>query len=698
MTHEPPADSAFLSLPQRHTRLLRILGPAPAQSGAAVTPCTRLDSPNTVVAGVLGGLCGDDGTLIQPVEIILALDPATVTPNRQVPAASVVRALISLPACLKQVSTVPGFELLRDAVQEPRPIGPLLYCRHRRLVFEARSPQTAKKLAWGGEAAGGATGDIPVELVVWDGPAAGRDAAIYGSRGGRSALGVVLPFDQMILDQGAVAARAAEVSPADPAVAAEVSREHACSTCTEHDRCYPTGGGYSYASDRLVVVSALAAPLVVRPLGEWRISEAARIVGGMLASEVAVESGGGLGGDNELTAWRVQRAAVIDQTGPARLLIGETDGRGLIELARIKLALLADTLSQLDEFWRATERPHMQWTDDTVRCAWQPPGALPATAWGFRPILRKGGLQPDSPSTTVNGKPTPYPPVFSEATMLPAEVVEASRYFDEPRPTTVFIKKAVAESGGARVTVLLENLGVPWELFTPADTVVLKGPNWHALLAPLAERDKNDGSGLPMTGVVKGTVDRWKTGEQFDRCECRWLPRFGQAVDLHAAGLLLFETMFVHDGFRSDAYRAAFARERDELHRLLRGVPRDQREGTARRLLADRSEIDSPNALWSRRNLLFRGDERRTSRLDAFPPALWQSIITVGARMTTYVDGFSYCPDRSAAAPRLPSGMLLPLVELRGLLALLDDLLFGRSTPGTVIRDQLVPPRSGDAE
>ena len=61
--------------------------------------------------------------------------------------------------------------------------------------------------------------------------------------------------------------------------------------------------------------------------------------------------------------------------------------------------------------------------------------------------------------------------------------------------------------------------------------------------------------------------------------------------------------------------------------------------------------------------------------------------MTYGLRLTTSIPGFSFCDDRGCVAPRIGDGLLLPLVELRGLIALLDDQIFGRSTPGTKVRE-----------
>ena len=76
-------------------------------------------------------------------------------------------------------------------------------------------------------------------------------------------------------------------------------------------------------------------------------------------------------------------------------------------------------------------------------------------------------------------------------------------------------------------------------------------------------------------------------------------------------------------------------------------------------------------------------------RLDAFPPGLWQAIVTFGLRLTTGIAGFSFCVGRDHAAPRIGDDLLLPLVELRGLIALLDDLVVARRAPAEQLRESL---------
>ena len=681
---------AFVTLPVGRGGLVRVLGPRADQAAVAVEPLVKLDEPLGVLQAYVGGVCRADGELVQPVEIMLARDPAGVPPSELVPLSAILRAFRALPELYAALPVTAGFELLCRAVAESERPGPLLYCRKRHCVFAARSPNTADALTAVPESDQEAdAGGVPLGLLSWDGPGEdGRSVALYGGGdGGSCPLGDVRSLDQMISDQGGVVRRGAGLADADPNAFAKLSAVHPCCTCEERERCYPEGDGYSYALDRLIVINAGDVPLTPLPLGEWQLDEAARMIGGLRPGELFAEAGAD---ENDLDRWRRARAVAIESSGPALLLAGETDGRELIEVARVKLALIADVLEQLDAAWRIVERPHLCWNDETVRLAWRKPTATPAANWGFAPLLRKIGMQPGLTIGGEEGVQLAYPPAFSDRSLLPAEVVEALRSFGQPRSATVFVKSAKAEGeNSAEVHVLLEDTGIAWELCAPGDVMTIAGDGWQATLSPAAQHNPDDGAGLPFVGRAVGQVAGLRESEQIDGCECRWYPRFDEAVDLHAVGMLLLDTLLAHDECGTKRLREELAGEREELTRACLALELEQREGKARGWIAERSENDSPGSVWSRRNLLQQRADRSAARLDAFPAAIWQPVIALAMRLTAAIPGFSYCADRSQRAPRTSDGLLLPLLELRGLIALLDDRLFGRSAPGSALREAI---------
>lgn len=735
MVDQEPCSSAFLPLPIPHGDVLRVLGPRPADAATTVDPLSRLDEPVTVIGSCLAAVCDARGLPVQPLEVMLVLDPSTVVPNKQVSVPAVGGCFRELSKLLERMPNVPGYEVFHEALYsreiggEERILGPLLFCRKRRCIFAACSPRTAAMLApvmetdrgnparnssgpnadatstdgseaqasWDSDArfadAKGADGTaLPALLMSWDQVGRGPDdpvdaeVNIYAGRGGSCSLGIIKSLDELILDQGRVVELAAEMQTSDPQAAANLALRHACVACPERERCYPKAGGYAYAADRLVPISAAAAPVILRPYGAWRFDEAARVLGGLSLRDSLAER---QAEPTAFEAWRAEQAGEFDAAAPPRLLAGETDGRELIEIARLKLSLVADLLAQLDVVWRETKRPHLCWNADTARVAWRRPGAVPAMCWGFQPILRKIGLQPLADIETRDGRPLAYPPAFSESAYLPPLAAEAARYFDEPRFATLFIKRAQPDGDELIVNVLVEQMNVAWELFAAGDALHASGEDWRAVLSPAGQRDPDDGEGLPFSGRMRGKVEHLRKGDQIERVECRWYPRFGQATDLHAVGILLFETLLAHDERTIHSFREHLAAEIAELTTVCLANPPEHRENQARAWLTERCEIDAPAAIWTRRNLLFRRGDRNRTRLDALPPVLWLEIMTTGLRMTTSIPGFSYCPDRACDAPRVGDGLLLPLLELRGLIALLDDQIAGRTAPATAIRTKI---------
>jgi hypothetical protein len=653
----PP--SSFVPLPTHFGDLLRLAGPPPAEALTTVDPLVKLDEPRGPLAAVLGGVCDPDGQLVLPLEMAVMLPAHLARLPAGVEAAAFGRAFAALPDLLARVPLPPVGELQRTAFGVLDRHGPLLYCRKQQRLFVAQEVRDGQAVA----------------ATLPETPADSAEAC-----------------EVLIRRQGEVVALAGELAERDAAAHAELSGVHVCVTCPLNTRCFPAGDEYAYAVDRLVVVHAHVGPLVLLPAGAWRLDEAARLLGGAEPANVAA-------GDGEhadpLADWRQAEATAIERAGRRLIYIGEPGGRDLAEILRLKLALLADVLEQLDAAWRARCQPHLCWTEQTVRALWSRGGGVGATAWGFRALLRNIGWQPLSDVAGAESAALPYPPVFSEPALLPPAAVAAMRYFGEPRRVNVFVKAAEAQAAGAvGVQVLIEELGIASEQFCAHDVVRVTGAGWPAELTPTEGHDPADGAGVAMCGVARGEVGALRADDVLEGCECRWYPRFGEAEDLHAVGMLLLRTVLATDEVDGRRFFESIAAERDALLQACGTVGPAEREAVARSWIAERCGIDTPGALWTRRNVLYERAARAAVVLNGLPPALWQAVVSLALRMVTPVAGFGYCAQRGMAAPR-SGGQLLPLLELRGLIGLLDDRLFGRRAPAAAVRAAL---GGGDAQ
>jgi len=204
--------------------------------------------------------------------------------------------------------------------------------------------------------------------------------------------------------------------------------------------------------------------------------------------------------------------------------------------------------------------------------------------------------------------------------------------------------------------------------------------------SPCAERDPNDGEGLPFAGRATGTA--LQVGEDYPGAEVRWYPRCGEALDLHALGALACRGLLATDERDDERFFEALHADLAGLRKSLGTLAIEQREAFVQNWATERAEQDAPANVWTRRNLLHDRAGRGTTALDGLPAPLWQACVLWLLRMLTCVEGVGYCDDRTAAAPR-DGDLLLPLAELRGLLALLDDALLRRAAPGERVTEAL---------
>ena len=265
--------SPLVPLPTRFGDVLRLLGPPPKEAPTAVDPLVKLDQPLGLLQAFVGGLCRPDGQLRQPVEVLLVLDPALNPPHDVIPITALLKTYRQLPDLYVRLPNPVGYELVPELFGSTDHLGPLLYCRKRHGLFVARSPNTAEPLTNVSikdvpDGTDEGSDNIPVELLVWDGPPEKDSAAsIYSGRDGTSPLGPVQSFEQLILDQGQVVARAVELCKSDSAAYHRLAGEHLCCTCSERERCYPGKDGYAFSADRLSVVHASENQLLPLPLG-----------------------------------------------------------------------------------------------------------------------------------------------------------------------------------------------------------------------------------------------------------------------------------------------------------------------------------------------------------------------------------------------------------------------------------------------
>ncbi len=479
----------------------------------------------------------------------------------------------------------------------------------------------------------------------------------------RAANGALLPatrdHDHLIESQRAFLAATSPVLDQAP---------HLCVRCEERTRCYPADDGYAYAADRLLLVNAQTRLDAVRPLGEWQLTEAADWIAGRAPEDIHDERLGPLNG------WRTARWRELARAAPRLLLVGEPYGRDLVEILRLKLRLVVGALVELEHDWSRSGRPLLRWNDDSIRVVLTATGSLPAFAWGATPLLRAPATD-DRYAEQAADRVWPYPKCSTEDWPYPAEVAEAARLIGQTRSCQLVVKSTRAGSSSPGAACLLEDFGVPHAWISAADRFVVEGEEWSAVLTPSGAHDPADGAGI--AGLVRLPRPA-KTGDVLGPLRGRWYPGFGQGTDVAALGALLLDALVSNDAHPPAPRRHMLERELAELTTKCRAVDSGHAGNQAQAWLSQRGVDDAPANLWSRRALLYRAAERDRARLEDFPPALWLAALSVAVRMATFIPGWSYCSNRAAEAPRM-GGASLPRLELEGLIASCDDVIFRRT-------------------
>lgn len=674
--------STFVPLSIGEGLFVCLQGPGASESGVAVDVLTPLDRPHGVLQSYVGGVCDASGGLLEPVEFVFAevgrLEGFRhlISPDDLVGRLGIQRSVVSA-RYVEGGRTAAGVLCAWAQV-----VGPLYYCRKKRAVFTGRSRLGGS--VFSGVPDGEGRSAKGWTFVLWDAESGvGADAVVYKPSGGATPVGKGRTLEQLVMDQGEVVRHCECLGEEDADAYAALKSAHACCGCEERGRCYPGEGGYAYALDRLQVVHGTVIPAVVAPLGALRLREAARLIGG----GEGLDAGEGESRADGFAAYRRDVVSRYREAGPALMTAGERDGRPLLEMARLKLSLFEGVLADLEEVWRATGLPHLCWTDDTVRVDWRGSRSVPGAGWGMSAVVRKGGLQPAYEGSWLPGDVhgLVYPPHFSEADLLPPEVVLASRGFDQMGRGGLFVESVERVETGWRGTFLLEDLGISPAQFCAADLLRVEGAGWRLVGNPYFGGKAT--SGVRLRGVVLGSVLDLSKGQELKDLRVWWYPRFGESVDLHGVGMLLIEALLGHDERGGRALREVALSERRELTTVCEAVAVEQREKRALGWVEDRCQSDSPDSLWSRRNVVARREERAVVALDALPLPLWHVVVAFCLRMVTNIEGFSYCGDRTRSVPRLRDGTPVIRSELSGLVALLDDHLFGRRQPGAWMSD-----------
>lgn len=141
--------------------------------------------------------------------------------------------------------------------------------------------------------------------------------------------------------------------------------------------------------------------------------------------------------------------------------------------------------------------------------------------------------------------------------------------------------------------------------------------------------------------------------------EVSYYRAFNVPCDIYSLGILLFRALLVHDSqdIQTVGEALKYIEGRIELS-LPRGEPADP--ARVRELVLE--HIRSDTRTFNRFSLLYNKEKRAGNR-NAIPEDLWEDLLLLAFRMTTWIPGFSLCDDSGDFDPADPSAAAGKVLE-----------------------------------
>ncbi|MDX2200527.1 MAG: hypothetical protein SF069_16350 [Phycisphaerae bacterium] len=575
----------------------------------------------------LGGLLGADNRLALRAELLLIRPTEAPRPRRAAPIDALLAGVVRAAEQINELES-PAAETGKtqtDAAQiralwgPPRSLAPLLFCRRCGRIIQARSRVDGTPLLHRAPLAdpAGPTTMPPFHLLTDAG-----DADVEAVR-------------NLLLDQGRLIAQGPSGAFRSPREEDEWLSEHPCASDRDRARWDPDRGGYPYAEEWLTPISYAALPLLITPHGDTTLEAAA------MASR-------------------------------DRRFSRESDDRRTLEALRARLGLIEPLLAQLDRRYRLLQRPLLEWRDDS---------AVASSAGSA--LLRNPWIAPVEPEDAKTHPATAFAPEGHDPALLPEGTAELLALAESEHSATLILR-AFGKRDEKRCELadgLVDLSPLRGDIFCAGDRIEIAAAGGRAVLTPTGVRNADDGkSAVAVTGRLYDAWAKLQRPGEIANCTVRWHPRLGEAVDLFAVGVRMLDCLLMNDARDLALLRRGGAELRAALQAQCAPLATaDARAATFERLLDAALAGCSADDLWSARAV--HGDRAARAVADAGPLAFryWRAACAMGLRLSTLVADVSYCPHRAADAPRAAGGTLLPLVELRGLMSLLEDALLHRS-------------------
>ncbi len=440
-------------------------------------------------------------------------------------------------------------------------LGPRFFCKHRKLFFHPRSPESFELLH-------DCHDQQLLTRIGLPTPSAGRERFLCGKEDtgspnfrlftetpptGAGAKGVGTE-EECILAQGRVAHARAAIAESDPKLNAELEATFPCYTCTEARRCYPEDGGYARVIDRVAVFSLHNFQSECVELFDLQFDDFADFLGG-----------------RGLDAWIEDVRRAPTSTTNAHLLNrlqhlrdcplsfasdGYSDAAGMMEILLLKWELVTQVVDRVLKLRADVGRAHLSLTPRHVLVQLGPTGTAARAAWSFRVGLI--GVADAVPVRVEDGVDAALtrPPASTDPFYGSAALHRASAEFERWRRVAVRLEEVTADPENPSITKvngrLMDSSLVSSDL-GPDSVFQIDLPaadSLHRLVVWGKPTEKPSGNEVAFTGALAGqkhAVDlSLCVGNLIEEVNCAHYPYLGVTHDLYALGVLGVRAMLVN--------------------------------------------------------------------------------------------------------------------------------------------------------
>lgn len=594
------------------------------------------------------GLFDSSGRLIAPYALkVQRLDALMPDARPGVPPATGARVdadwrdrMEAVRRCGSEIGGLNGIDVEeKESPGGGRCIGPRLFCKHRRLFFRPRSPDSLTVLETCRDDPLLAEHGLPTysqshhRFLFSPEDARRGKIRFFSDRAHlRESSDVVVGGEEdCFRSQGRALEMKSELIESQPELHRELLRELPCYDCSEAGRCYPPGEAYPRVLDRLVTFSFYDFHACAFDLYDLQFDDFADLIGGRpiapWVSSLRTGSRSAISGHLVQTLERLRLAPRLF------LFDGSASRSAVLEVLVLKWALLTRTAEQVRALHLHGGRPHLHLSARHALVRFPKTVRSSPLCWNFEVGLigldgaRSTTIYDRLPGAIFQPPATPEPAYASPALMLGAS--EFGRW-GRASVTVTEVEQELDDADCVRFSGKLVDRALPTRSLPVRGAMRVHFPRvdgtdrFAAWCIPVGqpEHEEIEFEGIAEDQKVKIDLALYVAKELPD-LHYEYYPHYGLSDDLYALGVLLLRALLVNERQSLPEVLADVASVLGALERPAGGM-----DVTRQNLRVIESVTRASR--WHSKNLFYRQVGDPSDWCSVIPEPLWHRILLAG--------------------------------------------------------------------